>query len=85
MDTIDSEMVVSEEKNGLPIRRQGKNWITYLTCIVRERLLEFYSATYYAIGGDTSLDVGAVINLGKINIIPCMCSLCFLSMHSLYI
>ena len=39
---------------------------------VRERLLEFYSATCYGIGGVTYLDgEGTIINLGEINRIAC--------------
>ena len=38
---------------------------------VRKRLLKFYSATCYDIGGDTTLDdVGTIINLGKNNSLP---------------
>ena len=33
--------------------------------LVRQKLLEFYSATCYDVGGDTSLDgVGTITNLG---------------------
>ena len=47
--------------------------------------LKLYSATYYGIGGGTSLDVvGISVNLGKIIIIPCMCTAYSLSLHSVY-
>ena len=48
-------------------------------------MLKFYSATCDDIAGDTSFDgVGTIINLGKINRIPCIYTSCSLS-FSLYI
>ena len=29
MDTLDLEMVINDDENGLQIQRQGKNWITH--------------------------------------------------------
>ena len=45
----------------------------------------FLFSTWCDIGGDTSLDgVGTIINLGRINIIPCMCTSCSLSLSANY-
>ena len=70
MDLLDLKVVVTEE--GCRYEGQKRTglhmWPVQLTA-VKDRLLEFYSATCYDIGGDTSFDdgVGTII---KINVIP---------------